>query len=116
MTPGRIILVVGLVLLCLLFAAGLGVGLTQSNDQPLSADWTSRLDDVLTQPSGAGDLEPAAAACLQKGALTVARNTTCRYGLKSGFLGRRLKLKVLAVAPPGTVALGLTQPGTIPTV
>ena len=52
------------------------------------------LGRVLVLPAGGGDVVATAAACRQGDVLTVAAGGACRYRLKSGFLGKRLTLRL----------------------
>ncbi len=108
MSPGRVLLIGALVLLCLLFAAGIGLGFTHAEDQSLNPDWTKSIGDVLIQPAQPGDLSPSSAACLQ-GDVLIVSGGTCSYGLNSGFLGRKVRLKLRSAGILG-VLVTLEQP------
>lgn len=62
------------------------------------------LGRVLVQPAGAGDLVAVTPACRS---LAVPKRGECAYRLKTGFLARRLRLRLTS---PGTVTAVLSQP------
>jgi len=105
---GRLLLIIGLMALCLLFAAGIGLGFTQSQDQTLNPDWTQSLGNVLIQPAHPGDLSPSSPTCMQ-GDLLTATGGICSYGLKAGFLGRKVRLKLRSAGVLG-ILVTLEQP------
>jgi len=108
LSPGRLLLIGVLVLLCVLFAAGIGLGFTQSQDQTLNPDWTQSLGNVLIQPAHPGDLSPSSPTCMQ-GDLLTATGGICSYGLKAGFLGRKVRLKLRSAGVLG-ILVTLEQP------
>ena len=108
MSAGRFLLIGALVVLCILFFAGVGIGFTQPSNGGLDADWTKSLGNVLIQPAQPGDLSPSPAICLHGTALT-ATGSTCSYALKAGFLGRKIQLQLVQAGLLG-VLVTLEQP------
>jgi hypothetical protein len=60
---------------------------------------TQALGGVLVLPASSSDVEDARPGCRQGATLTVASGKACRYRLRSGFLGKRLGLRLTAGSP-----------------
>jgi hypothetical protein len=72
-----------------------------------AADLPSRLGAVLVQPAGDGDVRAVDPACRQGHELAVAPGHDCLYRLQTGFLGRKLHLRLDAGT---TVTAVVVQP------
>jgi len=69
---------------------GSGGGSVQGGDLP------ETLGRALVLPAASGDVEATATGCRRGTELVAAAGQDCRYRLKSGFLGRRLRLRLQA--------------------
>jgi hypothetical protein len=65
------------------------------------------LGGILVQPAGSSDLVAVDSACRRGSALTVPAGGSCVYRLRSGFLAKRLRLRLTG---PGTLTAVLAQP------
>ena len=90
-------LVVALYLLAT--AAGAGQPSGGGGGGPSGSGLTRALGGLLVLPASSGDVEGAAPGCEEGASLTVATGLECRYRLRSGFLGKRLRLRLTAGSP-----------------
>jgi hypothetical protein len=92
-------------------SAGAGSGSGSSSGDPRQG-LPEALGRVLVQPAGSGDLSaPAdASACRRGDVLTVPAGGECAYRLSSGFLARRLRLRLTTPGDPVTAALDQPKP------
>ena len=97
-------LLLALALYVLATAAGAGQG---DGDASSPQGLPRALGRVLVLPASASDVETPGGACGSRGALVVPAGGACEYPLRSGFLGKRLRLRL---AGPGTVKAELDQP------
>jgi hypothetical protein len=79
-----------------LYAAATAAGARQgSGASPASGGGLPEtLGRVLVQPASDRDVAAAAPGCQQGGALAVPAGQECLYRLRSGFLGKRLRLRL----------------------
>lgn len=99
-----VIAVLAVVIVLFVLANALGArqpsgGLGSATDLP------ARLGRVLVLPAGDGDVKATAPTCRQGRELTVAAGQTCLYRLQSGFLGKKLSLRLDAGQQVDLVAL-----------
>ena len=80
-------------------AAGAGQPSGGGGDGPSGSGLTKTLGGVLVLPASSGDVMAALPGCRQGGTLMVASGQSCPYRLRSGFLGKRLSLRLTAGSP-----------------
>lgn len=91
----------------LLYIASTANGARQPSGGGTGGDLTNTLGRLLVLPAGSGDMEASSRACRNGDELAVASGGSCDYRLKTGFLGKRLRLRLES---PGTVTVVLVQP------
>lgn len=91
----------------LLYIASTANGARQPSGGGTGGNLVDTLGRLLVLPAGSGDLEASSRACRNGDELVVASGDSCEYKLKSGFLGKRLRLRLES---PGTVTAVLVQP------
>ena len=80
-------------------AAGAGQPSGGGGGDPNGSGLTHTLGGVLVLPASSGDVVAALPGCGQGGTLTIASGEACQYRLRSGFLGKRLSLRLTAGSP-----------------
>jgi hypothetical protein len=106
-TGGRLAALVVLVLIVALFAVAILLGATRGSGGGLSGTPVDALSGLLVRPASLSDLAPQQPECVRGQRLVVAQAQPCVYDLVSGFLAKRIRLRV---AGPGTVTGVLAQP------
>jgi len=79
-----------------LYVAATAAGARQGSGSVQSGGLPQRLGRVLVLPAASGDVVAAVPGCRRGSDLTAAAGQDCRYRLKSGFLGKRLRLRLQA--------------------
>ena len=79
-----------------LYVAATAAGARQGSGSVQSGGLPEALGRVLVLPAASGDVLAAVPGCRRGSDLTAAAGRDCRYRLKSGFLGKRLRLTVVA--------------------
>jgi len=90
-------------------SAGAGSGPGSSSGDPRQG-LPEALGRVLVQPAGSGDLSASSPPCRRGDVLTVPAGGECAYRLNSGFLARRLRLRLTTPGDPVTAALAQPKP------
>jgi hypothetical protein len=88
-----------LVVVVLLYIVATAAGARQGGGSPSGGDLPAALGRVLVVPAQGGDVEAAAPGCRQGAALAVPAGQACLYRLRSGFLAKRLRLRLEAGGP-----------------
>jgi len=91
-------------------AAGAGQPSGEGGSGPSGSGLTRSLGGVLVLPAASGDVEGALPGCRQGATLTVASGQVCRYRLRTGFLAKRLRLRLTAGSPLVAVQEGMIDP------
>ena len=85
-----------LAVVVVLYVVATAAGARQGGGGDVRSDGLAqRLGAVLVLPAGSGDVV-APAGCGRGGTLTVAAGQRCQYRLRSGFLARRLSVRLTA--------------------
>jgi hypothetical protein len=95
------------VVVVLLYIVATAAGARQGGGSPSGGDLPAALGRVLVVPAQGGDVEAAAPGCRQGAALAVPAGQACLYRLRSGFLAKRLRLRLEA---GGALVAVLVQP------
>jgi hypothetical protein len=88
-----------LAVVVLLYVVATAAGGRQGSGSPSGGDLPQTLGRVLVVPAQGGDVVAATPGCRQGAALAVPAGQVCVYRLRSGFLAKRLRLRLMAGGP-----------------
>jgi hypothetical protein len=91
--------VLALVVALYVVATAAGGRQGSGSGSPSGGGLPAALGGVLVAPASSGDVEAVAPGCRQGAALTVPAGQACLYRLRSGFLAKRLRLRLAAGGP-----------------
>jgi hypothetical protein len=89
-----VLAVLGVVVVLYLVATAAGARNGSGGGGVRGGDLPQTLGGVLVLPAASGDVVATAPGCRRGGDLTAAAGRACLYRLKSGFLGKRLRLRL----------------------
>jgi hypothetical protein len=104
---GQLAALVVLAVLVALFVVATVAGTRQPDGRSLRGGPVALLGGVLIQPGRLSDVRPRDPACVLGGRLVVAAKRSCEYELVSGFLAKRLRLRLTG---SGALTAQLVQP------
>lgn len=106
MNRGQVAVLIVLVVVVLVYTGAIVVGRGQGGGDSRQGPQQA-LGNLLVRPASLDDLAPTPRDCVQGKLLVVPRVRGCAYALRSGFFGKRLRLRLAA---PGEATAVLTQP------
>jgi hypothetical protein len=104
---GQVAALLVLAVLAALFVVATVAGTRQPNGSGLRGGPVALLGSVLVQPGRLSDVRPRDPACVLGGRLVVPAKRPCEYDLASGFLAKRLRLRLTG---SGILTAQLVQP------
>jgi hypothetical protein len=104
---GQLAALVVLAVLAALFVGATVAGARQPEGRSLRGGPVALLGGVLVQPGQLSDVRPRDPACVLSGRLVVPAKRSCEYELASGFLAKRLRLRLTGA---GVLTAQLVQP------